>query len=64
MFTVDKQLKLTEYHEEQNRKEGESNKRMPKATAERFKEQAERLREARRQHDLTKPYNADTNSKK
>jgi hypothetical protein len=46
------ELKLTEYHLEQNRRALESNKRMPKVTREQFKEQAQALRDFRRQSEL------------
>lgn len=53
----DEPLKLNENHQEQNKRALEANKKMPKATPERFKEQAEQLREFRRQNteDNKKP---------
>ena len=41
------EIKLNQYHQEQNRKEAEANKKMPKASPEEFKRQSQALREHR-----------------
>jgi hypothetical protein len=54
------QLKLTPYHEEQNRRTAEANKKMPRATRESFKKQAQELRDFRRAHE--QQYNSSNQS--
>ena len=41
---MNKEIKLTPYHEEQNKRESEANKKMPKLSREEFKKQAQLLR--------------------
>lgn len=63
-----KELKLTQYHIDANKRELEANKKMPKVTREEFIAQANRLKEARNKEDFKRkpdgPTNADQPTKK
>lgn len=41
-------MKMTPYHEEQNRREAEANKKMPKISIEEFKKQVQKLKDQRK----------------